>query len=213
MEPEKEKLKEYYKKKNVTESYDSQREGTEYRNQKRQRELKAFLELLDKKQEEKVLEIGCSSGFLTKCLGEVTAIDTSKEMLKIAKEKNPKAKVLEADMFNLPFKNSSFDKIVTMRVWNHLNEEDLRLALREAKRVLKYNGFLVFDMEEKDWLRRLVHFFYKRIFRVTGFKIYQYSIKKMKEILNEEDFGWEVMRFIKHKVGRQVIWQVQSTYK
>ena len=128
---------EYYRQKNVTGTYDSQREATEYRRRKRALELKYFLDLIDKKGKENVLELGCSSGFLTKYLGKVTAIDTSEGMLETARKKNPLAKCIPADMFELPFKDGLFDKVVTMRVWNHLNEADLRKAIRESRRVLK----------------------------------------------------------------------------
>ena len=115
-----EKFTKYYQRRDVTNTYDSQRERTPYRRDKRRVELKYFLELLDKKDKDKVLELGCSSGFLTKHLGKVTAIDTSEGMLKIAHEKNPEAECIHADMFKMPFKDNSFDKVVTMRVWNHL---------------------------------------------------------------------------------------------
>ena len=206
----KDELIEYYKKERVTGDYDKQREKTEYRKNKRRKELKIFLRLLNKKSRENVLEIGCSSGFLTEYLGYVTAIDTSTEMLKFAKQKNPKAKVIEADMFELPFINNYFDKIVTMRVWNHLNEKELRKALRESKRVLKKDGILVFDMEEKNWLRRFIHFFYKRIFGITGFKIYQYSLKEMCKILREEKFKLNKWETLNHHIGNQIIWKIKS---
>lgn len=201
----KELLKKYYQDKQVTGEYDKQREGTEYRRKKREEELKYFLFLLEKKRGEKVLELGCSSGFLTKHLGKVTAIDTSKEMLKITKKKNPKAKVLKADMFKLPFKKSSFDKVVTMRVWNHLNEEDLTLALEEAKRVLKKKGVLIFDVEERSPSRKIINFFYKKIFKTTGFKVYQYSFDKIFSILEDNGFSIEGARNLEHRVGRQII--------
>ncbi len=199
------KFKEYYKKKKVTGTYDKQRQGTRYRRQKRKKELKIFLKLLDKKRKDKILELGCSSGFLTRYLGKVTAIDTSKEMLEIAKKKNPKARVLEADMFKLPFKKNSFDKIVTMRVWVHLPENELRKALREARRVLKKNGKIIFDAEDRSFLRKFVGFFYKRIFNIKGFKIYQYSLKRLKKILYEEDFKIEKVIYLRHRVGRQMM--------
>ena len=162
---EAEKFSEYYKQKKITETYDAQREGTAYRRRKREVELRYFLELIEKKNREKVLELGCSSGFLTKHLGKVTAIDTSADMLKITQQKNPLAKCVYADMFELPFKNKSFDKVVTMRVWNHLNEKDLRRAIREAKRVLKKNGYLIFDAEDKSKLRRFISLIYKILFQ------------------------------------------------
>jgi len=58
----------YYQSKKVTGTYDKQREGGKYRLDKRKKELKFFLDLLDKKDGEKVLELGCSSGFLTQYL-------------------------------------------------------------------------------------------------------------------------------------------------
>jgi len=199
------KFKEYYQKKRVTGTYDAQREGSEYRKRKRALELKHFLELIDKKDKEKVLELGCSSGFLTKHLGEVTAIDTSEGMLEIASKKNPKAKCIPGDMFDLKFKPESFDKVVTMRVWNHLQEKDLRRALRQAKRVLKKQGYLIFDAEEKNIIRKIVAYFYQRTLKITGYKIYQYSLLELKRILAQEGFKIEKIRFLKHRIGRQII--------
>ena len=154
--------------------------------------------------------MGCSSGFLTKYLGKVTAIDTSEGMLKITKKKNPSAKCIHADMFDMPFNNNSFDKVVTMRVWNHLNEEDLRKAIRETKRVLKSKGYLIFDMEEKSSLRTMMGFFYQKMFKITGYKIYQYSTNEIRRILSEEGFKIVEGRILKHKVGRQVLLRTQK---
>lgn len=201
----KEDFKKYYQEKEVTGSYDSQRMGNPYRREKRQRETKIFLDLLDKKKKDKVLELGCSSGHLTQYLGKVTAIDTSKGMLKITKKKNPKAEVIAADMFEMPFKKSLFNKVVTMRVWNHLNKTELGCAIHEAKRVLTKDGILIFDIEEKNWLRRLVHSFYKNIFKIKGFKIYQYTFDEIEELLEEDEFAIERALELKHRIGRQIV--------
>lgn len=209
MNQERQKFTEYYKQRHVTGTYDRQREATEYRRRKRALELKHFLDLINKKENEKVLELGCSSGFLTKYLGKVTAIDTSEDMLKIAQAKNPSAKCIYADMFKMPFKNHSFDKVVTMRVWNHLKEKDLRKAMKETKRVLKTKGYLIFDMEERSASRRIASVFYKFLFRPTGYKIYQYSVPEIKKILNEEGFKIIEGRILKHRVGRQIILRSQ----
>jgi len=195
----------YYQQKRVTGTYDSQREGKVYRRKKREKELKFFLKLLDKKLGEKVLELGCSSGFLTEHLGEITAIDTSERMLEIANSKNSQANCIPGDMFDLPFKDNTFDKVVTMRVWNHLNKEDLRKAMKESKRVLKKGGYLIFDAEEKNYLRKIIAFFYQTITRITGFKIYQYSLDEIKEILKQGGFRIEALGYLKHRVGRQII--------
>ena len=202
---EAQKFIEYYKQKKVTGTYDAQREGTAYRRRKRKIELQYFLELIDKKENEKVLELGCSSGFLTEQLGKVTAIDTSESMLEITGKKNTLAKCIYANMFELPFKNNSFNKVVTMRVWNHLNQEDLIKAIREARRVLKKEGYLIFDAEAKSMLRRFASFIYKILFRPTGYKIYQYSLREMTKILREEGFIIEKVKFLQHRVGKQII--------
>lgn len=199
------KLKKYYQKEEVTDSYDKQRLANEYRKTQREKELMIFLRLIDKKPRGGVLELGCSSGHLTKHLGTVTAIDTSKAMLKQAKLKNPKAKVLKADMFRLPFKDNSFKKVVTMRVWNHLDKEGLSKAIKESRRVLKNKGVLIFDIEEKNYLRKIVHFFYKKIFRTTGYKIYQYSLEELNPILWKVGFQVEKEGYLRHRVGRQII--------
>ncbi len=199
------KFTEYYRNKKVTGTYDSQREGNAYRRRKRALELKHFLTLIDKKDKEKVLELGCSSGFLTKHLGKVTAIDTSKDMLSIAHAKNPKAKCVYGDMFDIPFGDNTFDTVVTMRVWNHLDETDLRKAIREARRVLKKGGHLIFDAEDKSFARRFVSVFYKMIFRPTGYKIYQYSLPEVRSILKQEGFQIKEGRYLYHKVGKQII--------
>ncbi len=195
----------YYKKEKVVKSYDDQREANEYRRKKRQRELRYFLELIDKKEGEKVLELGCSSGFLTQQLGKVTAIDTCEGMLDVASKKNPEAKCIPGDMFNLNFEKNQFDKVVTMRVWNHLNKTDLRRAINEAKKVLKKGGYLIFDVEEKNILRKIAAWVYQTVTRITGYKIYQHSLKETKQILAEEGFKIEDLRYLNHRIGRQII--------
>jgi ubiquinone/menaquinone biosynthesis C-methylase UbiE len=204
------KFTEYYRQKKVTGTYDSQREGNKYRQKKRALELKYFLDLIDKQEGENVLELGCSSGFLTKYLGKVVAIDTSEDMIKITQQKNKSAKCLHADMFEIPFKDNTFDKVVTMRVWNHLDEEDLRRALKEVKRVLEKNGMLIFDAEDDSFLRRFVAYLYQGITRITGFTIHQYSLEELKKILDEEGFKIEEVKYLKHKVGRQIILRAKS---
>ena len=201
----KEEFKRYYQDKEVTDTYDAQREGTKYRREKRAQELKIFLELLDKKEEDEILELGVSSGALTQYLGKCKAIDTNPEMLKITKQKNPLAECICADMFKLPFQDKSFDKIVTIRVWTHLDEEELREAIKESKRVLKDKGILVFDVEEYNPLRRFVNFFYKRLFRITGYKICPYRLNHITKIVMEEGFNIEEIKFLKHRIGRQII--------
>jgi len=207
------KFTDYYRKKNVTRTYDNQREATSYRRKKRALELRHFLDLIEKREGEKVLELGCSSGFLTRYLGKVTAIDTSQGMLEVTRKKNPQATCIATDMFELPFKNNSFDKVVTMRVWNHLDNKDLTKAILESKRVLKNEGHLIFDVEDKSSLRRIASKIYKLFFRPTGYTIYQHSLNETRAILKKQGFEIEKVRFLNHKVGRQIILRARAVDK
>ncbi|MEM2916211.1 MAG: class I SAM-dependent methyltransferase [Candidatus Woesearchaeota archaeon] len=92
----------------------------------------------------KILDIGCGNarnlkpfmekGF--KCYG----IDSSKELIKIAKQRLPQAKLLYASATKLPFPDKSFDYVICLAVLHHLKPKDHEKALSEIKRVLKPAG-------------------------------------------------------------------------
>ncbi len=100
-------------------------------------------------EESSILEIGCGVGAQTKIIStqnptsHFTSIDFSDKSLLKAEEtinslgiKNVAFK--NADVFDLPFKNESFDHVFVCFVLEHL--ENTEKALAEIKRVLKKNG-------------------------------------------------------------------------
>lgn len=96
---------------------------------------------------ESLLDICCGTGdFLIAAdsavsdHGSLTGIDFCQPMIEIASGKTP-ARLNIADACNLPFQDCSFD-VVTVG-WGLRNVPDLKLALREALRVLKPGGRLV----------------------------------------------------------------------
>lgn len=97
----------------------------------------------------KVLELGCALGEFTKRLAknknlQITAIDISKELLKLTKFKNKPMKnvtFLVADAYQLPFKKNSFDLICGNAILHHLKLDN---ALKEIKRVGKRNAQIIF---------------------------------------------------------------------
>jgi SAM-dependent methyltransferase len=58
----------------------------------------------------RILDIACGTGWLTRLLrGEVVGVDQSEAMLRIARERVPKAQLVHAGVPPLPFDGDSFD--------------------------------------------------------------------------------------------------------
>jgi phosphatidylethanolamine/phosphatidyl-N-methylethanolamine N-methyltransferase len=95
----------------------------------------------------KVLEVGAGAGqhfkFVEKTYAKYVMTDINSSLL----PKNTKASRLQnieykiADVQNLPFKQGSFDRVISTCLLHHLN--DVEKALSEIKRVTKSGGGLV----------------------------------------------------------------------
>ncbi|MCX6764581.1 MAG: methyltransferase domain-containing protein [Candidatus Nealsonbacteria bacterium] len=99
---------------------------------------------------DKVLDLGCGNGRLFGLLREkninYAGVDSSEELIKIAKEKYPEeaSRFSIAEALNLSFPDNSFDKIYCIAVLHHIPSDNFRLKfLEEAKRVLKNKGLLI----------------------------------------------------------------------
>ena len=206
-----EDFEEYYKKNHVVNTYDSQREGSEYRRKSRERIAKIYLKFLEKEDEDKIIDLGCGSGYLTQFLGKAVGIDSSPGMLEVARKKLPDLKFIEASIFELPFKDNEFDRAVTHRVIGNFKEKEYRKVVKEIRRILKDKGVFVFDMGDpvwiRYWFRRFVSFFYSKIKRITGFgnKNDYYSLNKIKQIYKSEGFKIEKIAYIKHKIRKGMV--------
>lgn len=99
----------------------------------------------------KALEVGAGTGtmsvFLSNMGIEITTIDNDPKILEIAKQ--VKAKFggrnyfQEADAFNLPFTDNSFDLIFHQGLLEHFSDEDIHKLLQEHLRVAKMVIFSV----------------------------------------------------------------------
>lgn len=92
-----------------------------------------------------VLDIGCGSGLFLKMVhsksNAITGIDLSDELLGIARQRNPDARLLNQDMHQLPFADKSFHLVTAFNSIQYA--EDLSHVLAEIKRVLNDDGKLV----------------------------------------------------------------------
>lgn len=91
------------------------------------------------------LDYGCGDGSFSRFIKEkletdVVGVDVSRGMVRYASAKGRGANHLIADCHVLPFKNESFDVVVALGVFHHL---DLRKAMFECSRILKKGGLLM----------------------------------------------------------------------
>lgn len=106
--------------------------------------------LIDRKENSKIFDIGIGTGMLTNQLykdgTDIYGIDFSHNMLQIAREKMPEAKFIEWDFNNgVPsnLKSEKFDYIISSYAIHHLNDDKKINFIRELKNILKDNGKIV----------------------------------------------------------------------
>jgi len=103
-----------------------------------------------------VIDIGCGTGNhairLSKMGYQVTGVDVSPTMLKIAKTKDRKAKIrfIQGDMKKLEkviLKNQKFDAAICLgQVFSHLlTDKNMKTFFKGLRKILKQNGLFVFS--------------------------------------------------------------------
>jgi SAM-dependent methyltransferase len=109
-------------------------------------EMPAVLELLGNVRGKKILDLGCGTGIYAKLLTKKGAIvkgfDISPEMIKIAKQENPKLDLKVGSAYNIPF-NEKFDIVLGSLVVDYIR--DWNKMFSEIRRVLKDNGIFIFS--------------------------------------------------------------------
>lgn len=82
------------------------------------------------------LDAACGTGFLTRHLrGEVTALDQSPGMLRLAGKRLPDARLVEGEAVPLPFADGAFERVLTAHFYGHLLPAERAAFLAEARRV------------------------------------------------------------------------------
>jgi len=110
-------------------------------------EAQLMLDLLKPKQGEIILDAGCGTGIFTTDIlssgSQVIGLDISLPMLIRAKKKLKEYPfwIILADILNLPFQGSSFDKVVSVTALEFV--EDAKGAIGELFRITKRGGCIV----------------------------------------------------------------------
>lgn len=151
------------------------------------RHVKEIQQFLDPRREDKILEIGCGRGFLTKRVQEITphtyGVDVNPEA--IANGVTENLSVMDAQ--NLEFEDSSFDKIYSYHTIEHV--PDPEKTLREIERVLRPGGkaLLVYPAEP---IRGMFSIFsslviFKNPFRAREIHLHKFNPKNIQEIAED----------------------------
>ena len=102
----------------------------------------------------KVLDIGCGPGRDTKELSSrgfnVTGVDFSEEMLKIAKTHFSGGNFMQMDMLDLKFPDNYFDGIWAMASFLNIKKKDSLSTLKGFFRVLNEDGILAMAVKKGD---------------------------------------------------------------
>jgi len=126
----------------------------------------------------RILDVGCGTGDLAiefSRFGRVTGCDFSYPMLEIGRRKTREAAfgnpidLLAGDGLKLPFRDASFDAVVSAFVLRNLS--DLDNGLREMRRVLRPGGVLAaleFAMPRAPVLGSLYRLYFGRILPLFG---------------------------------------------
>jgi len=97
----------------------------------------------------KILDLGCGSGrnliYLAKKGFQIYGLDSAEKGIKIIKQKlkkdNLQSKLTTQSFFQtLPYKDSSFDIIISIQSLQHGTETQIKKTIKEIHRILKPNG-------------------------------------------------------------------------
>ena len=102
-----------------------------------------------------VLDVGCAKGFFLHDLKQelpgisISGVDISKYAIENAK---PEVKefLKVANATKLPFKDDSFDFVMSINTVHNLNREDCAISLQEIERVSRGDSFITVDAYRND---------------------------------------------------------------
>ncbi len=154
-------------------------------------------EMLAQTSGEDVLEVACGTGHTSTLLADLgiksIACDLTPAMMDKAKARLAGKPVIpefmEADAFNLPFEDNSFDVLISTRFLHLFKMDKQEELFTEFNRVLKPGGYLIVDFDNwtSRWLMAAPYLLYNliRYQRIAPFSIYN-KISETQSMLLEK---------------------------
>jgi ubiquinone/menaquinone biosynthesis C-methylase UbiE len=161
-----------------------------------------FLNMLPKKS--KILDIGCGAGINSKLAlikgFSVIGLDSSKEMIKIAKHNFPKIKFNLADMNHIEYNTKQFSGIIASFSLIHIPKNKIPSIIKKFSEILKGNGMLYLSLQSG----RSKEIFINGPF-IKGEKLFLniMSFNEIKKVLNK--YGFNIIWSKKRKPNKNEI--------
>ena len=156
-----------------------EKEETHWWHRAKRRYVKWIISTHTAKKKQTTLDVGCGTGKNMEELssfGEVWGVDISDEALSFCKKRGL-THIKKGEAENLPFNDDTFDVVCALDVLEHVDD---KLAVKEIKKVLKDDGFIVITVPAYDWL-------WSRWDEVLGHKR-RYTKKQLGQVLEKEGF-------------------------
>lgn len=89
----------------------------------------------------RVLDVACGYGHAAPLFDDYTGVDNDEQVIRAARDKNPRKAFVVADATSLPFADGVFDTVVSLETVEHI--QDSEAFIIEITRVLKPSGLLI----------------------------------------------------------------------
>jgi ubiquinone/menaquinone biosynthesis C-methylase UbiE len=177
--------------------------------------LQSFAE--ENKNKGKAIDLGCGPGqttrFLYDCgITDIIGTDISPAMMKVAKQINPNISFEVADMLQLQYADHSFGSAIAFYSIVHFDYEQVKIAFKEIKRVLKEKGQFLFSFHIGEEIVHLDNFLEQPV----NIDFHFFDTAKIVALLTET--GFELIDVIErqpyanaeHPTQRAYIWAVNN---
>lgn len=152
----------------------------------------SFLDYLPVKAGEKLLDIGCGTGWLLKAASKkglfTCGIDVSAEAIKLSRKNSPVSVVELASVTKIPFPSETFDYITCIGVLEHFT--DMEKAFIEMKRVAKKSAMFCLMVPNSKTLYWKLGKCFKKEYRESNENAF--SLKEWQMLF--EDHGMEIQQ-------------------
>ena len=159
----------------------------------------------------RIVDLGCGPGQTTRFFfncgaTEILGADISPQMIAAAKEINPNIDFEVADILDLKFSDESFTAAIAFYAIVHFDYEQLKIAFREIKRILKVGGQFLFSFHVGDEKIHLDEFLESEV----NIDFYFFETEKIVEILTET--GFETIDVIERQPYKDAEHQSKRAY-